>query len=389
MRIVVNLLNFRPGRIGGTETYLRKLIPCMSEVAGEHEVMLLVDRQQDRQGLFPGIARSVLDMSPARVLFERGLEAVSGHRCRTAEKALERMQPDAVLFPQQSMFPKRVSCPSVVVVHDLYHIYRPEYLTAIQRLVRNLSYATSIGRADRIIAISQCTKETVIEHYGVRPDRISVIPHGVGTAACGETPDRSEFGRPYLYYPAASLPHKNHIVLFESIARLKAQGRFNYELVLSGVQTAYWETLRRHIHSLALERTVRHVGFIPYEQVQRLFRGAECILFPTTFEGFGLPVVEAVEARRKVIVSRLKVFNELGVPEQFQIDFADPDQLDAAIRSPGVTVLGSQLSSWQDTARATLELLIEEADRERQWILPFRRSDPVAVPAQQSALKAA
>jgi glycosyltransferase involved in cell wall biosynthesis len=388
MKIVVSLLNFRPGRIGGTETYLRRLVPRLSEAAGKHELTLLVDRQQAPEGLFPGIARSVVDMGPARVLFERGLEALSPYRCRAVEETLDRLQPDVVFFPQQSIFPKHVRPPCVLVVHDLYHIYLPQHLSPLQRLVRNRSYASSICRAERVIAISQFTRQTVVEHYGVDPDRVSVIPHGVEPAACDRLPCGPTAARPYLYYPAASLPHKNHAVLFESVAQLKAQGRFDYELVLSGIQTRHWKTLRRQINRLDLEQTVRHLGFISYDRVQRLFRGAECILFPSTFEGFGLPVVEAFEARKKIVVSRLKVFGELGVPQQFQIDFGDPNQLDAAIRLPGVTTLRRQPWTWQEAAGATLDVLVEAASRTGRCVLP-PRPERVGEPAQRRSLKAA
>ncbi len=389
MKIVISLLNFRPGRIGGTETYLRRLIPRLSESAGQHELTLLVNRQLDAENLFPGMARSVVEMRAARVLLERGLEAVTSYRCRAVENVLEQVQPDVVFFPQQSIFPRNVAGPCVLVVHDLHHIYLPQYLSPLQRLVRNQGYASSIYRAERIIAISQVTKDTVVEHYGVNPERVTVIPHGVDPPACDLPPGDPGVTRPYLYYPAVSLPHKNHAVLFESVARLKAQGRFDYELVLSGIQTRHWKTLRRQIHKLGLDETVRHLGFISYERVQRLFRGAECILFPTTFEGFGLPVVEAFEAGKKIIVSRLKIFHELGVPERFQIDFADPDQLHAAIRLPGVATLRRQPWTWQEAAGATLDLLLEEASRAGQHILPLQRPGQVAEAAQRRARKAA
>jgi len=389
MKIVISLLNFRPGRIGGTETYLRRLIPRLSEAAGQHELMLLVDRQPDIDNLFPGIARSVVDMGTARILVERGLEAVTPYRCRAVEKTLDRIRPDVVFFPQQSIFPKNVTPPCVLVVHDLHHIYLPQNLSPLQRLVRNRSYASSIYRAERIIAISQVTKDTVVEHFGVDPDRVSVVPHGVEPAARDLIPGDPEVTGPYLYYPAASLPHKNHAVLFESVAQLKRKGRFDYELVLSGIQTRYWKTLRRQIRRLGLEQTVRHLGFISYERVQRLFRGAECILFPTTFEGFGLPVVEAFEARKKIVVSRLNIFCELGVPDRFQIDFGDPDQLDAAIRLPGIVNLRHQPWTWQQAAGATLNLLVEEASQFSRYILPLQRPEPVGESAQRRSRKSA
>jgi glycosyltransferase involved in cell wall biosynthesis len=370
MKIVISLLNFRPGNIGGTETYLRRLIPRLAEHARDHELTLLVDRQQNAADLFAGIARSVVDMTSARILFERGLEAVSGYRSKSVERVLDRIEPDVVFFPQQAIFPKCTVWPSVLVVHDLYHVHLPEHLSRLQRFVRNRVYEPSIHQADRIVAISHVTKDAVVEHYGIKPERVMVVPHGVEQPPHEPALGGRRLARPYLYYPAISLPHKNHAVMFESIAKLAATGRFNYDLVLSGKQTKHWKPLQRQIRRLGLEQTVRHLGFIPYEQVQRLYRGAECILFPSTFEGFGLPVTEAFEARKKIIVSRLPIFCELGVADEFQIDFGDPRQLDAAIRRPGVTAL-RQPWTWQETARATLELLLQVASHAKGNILPM------------------
>ena len=394
MKIVISLLNFRPGNIGGTETYLRRLIPRLCENARDHDLTLLLDREQNADNLFPGIARSVVDMTSGRILFERGLEAVSGYRCKAVERTLDRIQPDVVFFPQQSVFPKCTAWPSVLVVHDLYHVHLPENLSPLQRFVRNRVYGPSIHQSERIIAISQVTKDAIVEHYQIKPERIVVVPHGVeslpdDTLAHELLPRAAASGgprlaRPYLYYPAISLPHKNHAVLFESIAKLAATGRFNYELILSGKQTKHWKALERLIQRLGLEQTVRHLGFLPYEQVQRLYRGAECVLFPTTFEGFGLPVTEAFEAQKKIIVSRLPIFRELGVPDEFQIDFGDPRQLDAAIRLPGVPAL-RQPWTWCETARATLQVLVHEASCANRNILPLRAAEP----PRQRVLKAA
>jgi glycosyltransferase involved in cell wall biosynthesis len=388
MNIVVSLLNFRPGDIGGTETYLRRLIPRLAESVGDHELTLLIDRQQDDHYLFTGIARSVVDMTSARILFERGLEAVSPYRCKAVESALNRLQPDVVFFPQQSIFPKCTAWPSVLVVHDLYHVHLPQFLSPLQRFVRNRVYGPSIHQADRIIAISQVTKDAIVEHYGIKPERVFVVPHGAEHPTRQPAPNHPPFARPYLYYPAISLPHKNHAVLFESIAKLSAAGRFDYELILSGKQTKHWKTLQQQIRRLGIEHIVRHLGFIPYEQVQRLYRGAECVLFPTKFEGFGLPVTEAFEARKKIIVTRLPIFRELGVPDEFQIDFGDPEQLEAAIRLPGVTSLRAP-RTWRETARATLGVLVNEASIAIRNVLPMAVGGPYALAATAPAVEVA
>jgi glycosyltransferase involved in cell wall biosynthesis len=360
-RIVISLLSFRPGRIGGTETYLRQLISRLPEVDRRQEIVLLMDRDLAAENVFPGLRRAVVDLSAREILCARGLEAVSPYRARVVERALERLRPDVVFFPQQSIFPKTVAAPCVLVVHDLYHLLLPQYLLPGQRLFREHNYAYSVARADKIIAISQFTKKTIVEQYGLAPDQITVVPHGWEPPHRGPIDADAEPAGSYLYYPAITRPHKNHHVLLESIATLKSRGCFDKRLILSGIQTAHWRALRRQIHRLGLDQTVQHVGYVPYGRVRRLYDGAECIVFPTCFEGFGLPVMEAVESGKKILVSRLEVFDELGVPERFQIDFADPDQLYRALQEPGATVLERRPWTWTESAAATMALLSSAA----------------------------
>ena len=168
-----------------------------------------------------------------------------------------------------------------------------------------------------------------------------------------------------------SLPHKNHAVLFESIAKLAATGYFYYELILSGKQTKHWKSLERQIQRLGLEQTVRHLGFLPYEQVQRLYRGAECVLFPTTFEGFGLPVTEAFEAQKKIIVSRRPNFSRTwrsrGVSDRLRRSAAI-GRGDSTTRRPR----RGTVATWRETACATLQVLVHEASCANRNILPLR-----------------
>ena len=106
-----------------------------------------------------------------------------------------------------------------------------------------------------------------------------------------------------------------------------------------------------------LDEIVRHVGYVSYERVRRLYRGADCVVFPTAFEGFGLPVMEAVESGKKILVSPLEVFDEIGVPKRFQIDFSDPEQLHRGLREPGATVLENPPWTWDESATATMAVL--------------------------------
>jgi glycosyltransferase involved in cell wall biosynthesis len=366
MHILINLLNFRPGRIGGTETYLRELVAHLPAAARGERITLLTSR--DVAGEFDDSPLEVAQVpqTTRQICGLRFLEAAAaGFHARAIENAIEHLEPDVVLFPQQSMFPKRVCRPSVLVVHDLYHLHCPQYLSAAQRWFRRRSYPAAMAAADRLIAVSEFTRQAVVNNFPCAPESVCVVPHGVRTFAPHEILPPEGVSRPYLYYPAATLPHKNHAQLFRTIGRLKEQGRFPYELILTGAKTHHWKSLAQLRRHLKLEETIVHRGYVSYPEVLRLMRGAECVVFPSEFEGFGIPVIEAASLERKVITSRLEVFEEIGVPGNYRIDFGDADAFASALADRSPAHLVRSPITWAQCASATLGILRETANSAR------------------------
>jgi hypothetical protein len=156
------------------------------------------------------------------------------------------------------------------------------------------------------------------------------------------------------------------------VAALRAAGRFPFRLLLTGAQTRHWNSLDRLLKRLQLQDVVSHLGQVPYDTILRLIRGAECIVFPSQFEGFGIPVVEAAALNRKVITSQLEVFEEIGVPSACRIDFADPEAFARALADTSPTQLLRQPWTWSACARATLEVLRATANTTRT--MPFHQS---------------
>jgi glycosyltransferase involved in cell wall biosynthesis len=360
MRFAMSLLSFRPGKVGGTETYVRQLVRFLPSVAGSDQLSLIVPREVARDLDAPGWQKVIVDRSDRALAAERIAEAFSPWRARGIERLIDGAGADAILYPQQSIFPKRSAAPAVLTVGDVQHLFLPENFGLFDRAFRAAIYPYSLRRARRIIAISAWTKKTLIERAGVEKEKIEVVPHGVAPAAPARPLD--DFPGPYLYYPAATFPHKNHATLFRSYAALRRRGLVEEPLVLTGERTALWARLESLIRELDLGPQVHHLGYLPAADVSRAYAGASAVLFPTLFEGLGLPVLEATQLGKKIVVSRLPVFDELGVPERFQIDFADPDQLLAALRLPGPTTLEKRPLSWEQNARATLAELRRTAE---------------------------
>jgi glycosyltransferase involved in cell wall biosynthesis len=357
MRIAISLLAFRPGRIGGTETYLRKLLDHMPAESQGDSLVAVMDRDLAAELPTPGFERVVVPKSGRRVVGERILEAFTPFRARDVELVFSSLNADAVLFPQQSIYPLRTATPAVLTVVDVQHLVFPEYFALFDRLYRPRVYPQSMARARKVIAISEFTRAEIVRRCGVAAEKIVTIPLGSTPHDVSRTDPYPGLEHPYLYYPAASLPHKNHATLFETYAALRRTGRLAHRLVLSGMQTKHWRSLARRLDALGVAGDVRHLGYLSYADVRRVYAGADAVVFPTQYEGFGLPVTEAVEHGKKVIVSDIPVFRELGVPAEWRIDFARPDELARALAREGPTVLRNAPTTWPDCARRTVEVL--------------------------------
>ena len=363
MKIAVSLLNLRPGTVGGAETYVRQLLAHLVAAGAGDSIIPVAFRESLSALDVSGLAPAVVDRSDRRMVLARIGEAFSPWRDLGLERQFEAVGADVAFFPQQSVCPKAVRGPVVLTVVDVQHLFFPRNFGLFDRAFRAALYPRSLRRADRVIAISEFTKRTLVERCGIAPEKIVAIPLGVSpapveaAASCPPLPGR------YLYYPAATFPHKNHETLFRTLTTLRRRGGFDLQLVLTGQRTSRLNRLRRLTRELGIDSAVHHLGFLPYAEVAQVYLGAEAVVFPSRFEGFGLPVVEAVRFGRKVICSRLEVFDEIGVPKRWQIDFAQPDALLAALAMEGPTVLEKPLWTWAEVARATLDVLHATARR--------------------------
>jgi glycosyltransferase involved in cell wall biosynthesis len=367
VRIALSLLALRPGQVGGAETYVRALVRDLPDVAGKDELLLVLDRDLDREIEGRGWTKVVMPFGARELVARRIAEAYTPWRDRRSEAVLAAARPDVTLFPQQSIFPHRAPGPAVLTAVDVQHMVMPAHFGLFDRTFRPRVYPRSMDRAARVIAISEFTKRTLEERCGLAPGKGIVVPFGVEDPGPGREPTgRSHLVEgPYLYYPAATWPHKAHATLFRAYAALRGRGAIAERLVLTGQRTTLWEkALLPLARELGIEREVVHLGFVPFDEVRRLHAGAAAVLFPSTFEGFGLPVLEAVQAGRKIVTSRLPVFDEIGVPRQAQADFDRPEEVLAALGQPGPTRLLREPATWGQVAARTVEVLRSAATSE-------------------------
>lgn len=292
------------GGSGGTGTYLISLLEHLA-----HLTAVEVIASPDNAHLFS----DVVSRNPR-------LNLHIGERGQHAD-ALRGANADVLYAPFTSL-PEResyASLPCVTAIHDLQHRHMPGFFGYQERFDRDAAYAEAARDADGILTFSEVEKERIFNAYApIAP--IGVVPHAPFLAesieldgGSGRRRSPSErYGR-YIIYPAVNWPHKNHYRLLEAFRFLSAMpGMEDLKLVLTGAPCV---EPRDHVYRElmqfpSLRGRVVDLGYVTSRQLEALIRGSVALVFPSLYEGFGIPVVEAMRMGVPVIASNLRVFRE-------------------------------------------------------------------------------
>ena len=230
--------------------------------------------------------------------------------------ALMRERP-ALLHALAFVSPVLSRTPSVVTVYDLSFIHYPERLPAARRLYLRLLTRWSCARARRVIAISRSTAHDLVQTFGLSPDKIDVALPGVGAHFAPQPPSavadfRARRGLPerFLLFVGTLEPRKNLPVLLRAYAQLPARDRAAVHLVLAGARGWMTGEIFATLERLNLGANVHFPGYVPAEELPLWYSAAEVLVYPSVFEGFGLPVLEALACGTPALVA-----NASSLPE--------------------------------------------------------------------------
>jgi glycosyltransferase involved in cell wall biosynthesis len=281
--------------------------------------------------------------------------------------ARERVQ---LLHSLASTAPARGPFRRVVTIHDLIYARFPEAHAGVRSLGMRLLVPLAARRAHRVIAISQSTRADLIELLGTPAEKIDVIPQGFGLPACRELVSERELRkslelgeRRILLSLSAKRPHKNLTALIGALARIPPERR--PLLLLPGYRTWHEAQLRERARALGVEHDVRLLGWLSPEQLEGLWRTAAAFVYPSLYEGFGLPVLEAMARGVPVACSDASSLPEVVGDAALLFDPHDEPSIATAIdRLLGDAALVGRLRSlglqrvrqfsWERTARSTL-----------------------------------
>src|SRR5580765_4759452 len=310
-RVGLNGFGFVPAATGGSEIYFRILVSALQRAEGDDEYVLFVRRRlrdelpvADRRFRVVAVAEPSPLANALRVRAHRPMVELHP-RWREAMRAADL---DLAHYPYTTFTPGGVGTRSVITVHDIQHELHPEFFSEGQLRSRRRVYRESVDRADHVIAISEFTRQTLIDRLGTPPERVTTVH----TAARGlPAPGQSGIELParYLFYPAASWPHKNHVRLLEAFAPHAARDP-ELHLLLTGLRMNAGPDVDEAIERLGLQRQVRHLGYVTPALLADLYANAVGVVFPSLFEGFGLPLLEAMAAGCPIAAS-----NVTSIPE--------------------------------------------------------------------------
>ncbi len=264
-----------------------------------------------------------------------------------SDGTVERLGADIVHFTFQDGF--ITSVPSLYQPWDLQHLHLPEFFSATDHARREVIYRAFCAQAATVVTASKWVKRDLVAQYGIAADRIAVVNVPPVTSAYSEPTletvasmrGRRQIPDPFLFYPAQPWPHKNHARLFQALGRLRASG-LRIRLVCSGERNEHYPAVLRAAEEAGIRDDVDFLGFVSPTEVAALYGSAHALVFPSLFEGWGMPILEAFRAGLPVACSNATSLPDLVGDAALVFDPHDEKAIAGAIRR-----------LWTDDALAT------------------------------------
>jgi len=246
------------------------------------------------------------------------------------------VQPDLLLCPFTVPYFWRPEVPCVTVVHDLQHLTYPAFFTPEQRLNRQRHVQDACARSARVVCVSEFVRTTLLAGADVCAERVVTIPLGLLHAFPATDPGVVERlglgGLDFLLYPANFWPHKNHRALFEALRRYRQNHPDSrLKLVCTGAPDLRMRALEGVADSLLPPRTVVFAGYVPEAALAGLLDACAAVVFPSLYEGFGMPVLEAMARGKPVLCSNVTSLPEVAGDAAIYFDPTAPQAIAAAI----------------------------------------------------------
>jgi glycosyltransferase involved in cell wall biosynthesis len=333
-QIGVNLLWLVPGVVGGSESYIVRLLRAVAAAPPDDlRITLFVNRRfveahPDLLTAFPSVVAPVSGTN-------KGLR-VAAETTWLGREMLRRGVDGA--HHVGGIAPAWRPVPTIVTVHDLQPFEFPEHFSVAKRTFTRVVVPPSLRSAALLTSLSASTRDDVVRRLAIDPDKVRVIPPGFDPPGPGASPEhrrevRERLGlgnRPFFLLPAITYPHKNHVLVVRAFAAL-ARRVPEPLLVFTGGEGGAEELVRSAVRASGVGDRIRRVGRVADDDLDALYREAVAMVFPSRYEGFGMPVLEAMSRRCPVVAADATALPEVVAGAGLLLDPGDPAPWTAAM----------------------------------------------------------
>jgi glycosyltransferase involved in cell wall biosynthesis len=357
----------------GNEVYIRNLLKEFARLDQESEIVAYISKQRAPEYVPQRFETRWVSENP----YKRLAWDLPNH--------IAKDRPD--LLHVQYTGPLRTSVPLVVTIHDVSYLELPEYFTPFRAAQLKLTVKRTVPRAAKILTPSEFSKSAIVRHYGIEDDRVVVVPNAVSSRfrpvdrglARAEVEKRLGIKGPFVLTVGDLQPRKNHLGLLRAFEQvMRANPKLSHRLVLVGKETWYSAKLHQAVAASKVADRVHFAGFIDDADLVNFYGACDLFVYPSFYEGFGLPILEAMACGRAVACSNSTAMPEVADSAGLLFDPHDSDEmaramsdilLDAELRTR-LERLGQQHAgsfSWQKSAALTLNAYYEVAGASRRF----------------------
>lgn len=379
MRVGINAISLYPGKIGGAEQYLRNILDELDNYS-EIEVYLFLNESAISEFVESDQRKLVcIDMAYNQNAQLKGFIAY--------------YKIDIWFCPFFHLIPVDCGIPSVTTIFDIQQDYFPQNFD--KRVLKDRVRLTrdTVENTDLILTISEFSKKTIIERYGIQESKIKVtyldadssFNDPINLAVLDSVKD--SLPEEFVLFPANMWPHKNHINLIKGFAIAKKRQEFPMKLVFTGAQERESAQIIQTIEDCGLRDDIIYLGYIPQEQMRYVFRSATILAFPSLFEGFGIPLVEAMASDIPIICSKSSCVPEIAGDAAILFNAEKPEEIaDAILEVYNNPILRQdlvekgkerrKLFSWKKCAEETVQYIKDTQIPKEKTTTPYSSSHP-------------
>lgn len=312
MRIGVNLLWVRPGKNGGTESYIRNILDGLLKYP-QNDMQFVLFVSKDNAYSFEQCQGKQFEMVVCPIETSSFIKRVIWENL-CLSRYNNRKFIDGWFMPVYSRPFSMGKIPTVTVIHDLQALHYPEYFSKLRNMYFRISWRNDCKNSTKIITISEFCKNDILKHYHIDSSRVEVIYNPIIVEK--ESVDFESIAKKYgiekkrYFYTVSSLAkHKNLITLLKAMKLLRKKGD-SQKLIITGVKVNAESEIFSFIRNNGLDDCIVYTGFVSDEVRNTLYKYCKAFFFPSIFEGFGMPTIEAMSYGVPVITTM-----ETSIPE--------------------------------------------------------------------------